>query len=55
MCQNKPYPSKFEITKNEREQELQSDTLIVILPAGKGRSTVILNLMDYLEKCMKIV
>ena len=31
---------------------LQSDTSIVILPAGKGRSTVILNREDYLEKCM---
>ena len=33
-------------------KELQSDTLIVILPADKGRSTVILNHEDYLEKCM---
>ena len=33
-------------------KELQSDTSIVTLPAEKGRSTVILNLEDYLEKCM---
>ena len=33
-------------------KELQSDTLIVILPADKGRSTVILNHEYYLEKCM---
>ena len=33
-------------------KELQSDTSIVILPAGKGRSTVILNREDYLEKYM---
>ena len=33
-------------------KELQSDTSIVILPADKGRSTVILNHEDYLEKCM---
>ena len=33
-------------------KELQSDTSIVILPADKGRSTVILNCEDYLEKCM---
>ena len=33
-------------------EELQSDTSIVILPADKGRSTVILNREDYLEKCM---
>ena len=33
-------------------KELQSDTSIVILPADKGRSTVILNREDYLEKCM---
>ena len=31
---------------------LQSDTSIVLLPADKGRSTVILNREDYLEKCM---
>ena len=31
--------------------ELQCDTLIVILPANKGRSTVVLNCEDYLEKC----
>ena len=33
-------------------KEFQSDTSIVILPADKGRSTVILNCEDYLEKCM---
>ena len=33
-------------------KELQSDTSIVILQADKGRSTVILNREDYLEKCM---
>ena len=33
-------------------KELQSDTLTVILPAEKSRSTVILNREDYLEKCM---
>ena len=33
-------------------KELQFDTSIVILPADKGRSTVILNREDYLEKCM---
>ena len=32
-------------------KELQSDTSIVILPADKGRSTVILNREDYLGKC----
>ena len=31
-------------------KELQSDKSIVILPAGKGRSTVIFNCEDYLEK-----
>ena len=31
---------------------IHSDTSVVILPAGKGRSTVILNCEDYLEKCM---
>ena len=33
-------------------KELQSDTSIVILPADKVRSTVILNREDYVEKCM---
>ena len=33
-------------------KELQSDMSNVILPADKGRSTVILNCEDYLEKCM---
>ena len=33
-------------------KELQSDTSVVILPADKSRSTVILNREDYLEKCM---
>ena len=33
-------------------KELQSDTSILILPADKGRSTVILNCEDYLEKCI---
>ena len=33
-------------------KELESDTSIVILPADKGRATVILNREDYLEKFM---
>ena len=33
-------------------KELQSDISIVILPADKGKSTVILNHENYLEKCM---
>ena len=33
-------------------KKLQSDTSIVIIQADKGRSTVILNSQDYLEKCM---
>ena len=42
------------LSKDERKalKELQSNTSIVILPADKGRSTVILNREDYLEKCM---
>ena len=34
---------------------LQSDTSIVILPADKNRSTVILNLKDYLKECMDYI
>ena len=47
-------PPKDNISKDERKalKELQSDTSIVILPADKGRSTVILNHEDYLEKFM---
>ena len=36
-------------------EELQSDASIVILLADKGRSTVILNHEDYLEKCMDYI
>ena len=45
---------KDNLSKDERKalKELQSDTSIVILPVDKGRSTVILNREDYLEKCM---
>ena len=47
-------PPKDNLSKDERKalKELQSDTSIVILPADKGRSTVIFNREDYLEKCM---
>ena len=47
-------PPKENLSKDERKalKELQSDTLIVILPAGKGGSTVIFNHKDYLEKFM---
>ena len=47
-------PPKDNLCKDECKalKELQSDTSIVILPADKGRSTVILNHEDYLEKCM---
>ena len=46
-------PPKDKLSKDERKalKELQSDTSIVILPADKGRSTIILNREDYLEKC----
>ena len=33
-------------------KELQSHTSVVCLPADKGRSTVIFNCEDYLEKCI---
>ena len=47
-------PPKDNLSKDERKalKELQSDTSVVYLPADKGRSTVILNHEDYLEKCM---
>ena len=45
-------PPKDNMSKNERKalKESQSDSSIVILLADKGRSTVILNRKDYLEK-----
>ena len=45
-------PPKGNLSRNVRKalEELQSDTLDVILPADKGKSTVILNHEDYLEK-----
>ena len=51
--QNSNHP-KYNLFKDERKiwKELQSDTSIVILPAEKGRSTVILNREDYLQKCI---
>ena len=47
-------PPTANLSKNEPKplKKLQSDTSIAILPAGKGRSAVILNREDYLEKCM---
>ena len=47
-------PPKDNLSKDERKtlKELQSDTYFVILPADKGRSAVILNSEDYLEKCI---
>ena len=51
--QNSKHP-KDNLSKDERKvlKELPSDTSIVIAPADKGRSTVILNREEYLEKCM---
>ena len=47
-------PPKDNLSKDERKalKELQSDTSVVYLPADKGRSTIILNRRDYLEKCI---
>ena len=47
-------PPKDNLSKDERKalKELQSDTSIVIVSPDKGRSTVILNREEYLEKCM---
>ena len=44
-------PPKVKLSEDERKalKELQSDTSIVILPADKGRSTVILNREDNLK------
>ena len=47
-------PPKNNLSKDERKalEDLQSDTSVLILPADKGRPTFILNLEDYLEKCI---
>ena len=47
-------PPKDNLSKDKRKalKELQSDTLVVMFPANKGRSTVILNHDDDLEKCI---
>ena len=47
-------PPKDNLSKVELKvlKKLKSDTSIVVLPASKGRSTVILNREDYLEKSM---
>ena len=47
-------PPKVNLSKDEHRalKELQYHTSIVVLPADKGRSTVILNREGYLEKCM---
>ena len=47
-------PPNDNLSKDERKtlKELQSDKSIVILPADKGRYTVVLNCEDHLEKCM---
>ena len=50
-------PATDNLSKDERKafKELQSDTSIVILPVGKGRSTIILNCEDYLDKCIDYI
>ena len=47
-------PPKSNLSKDERKalKELQSDTSVVTLPADIGRSTVILNREDCLERFM---
>ena len=47
-------PPKDNLSKYECKalKELHSDTSVVILPAGKVKSAVILNHKDYLEKCI---
>ena len=47
-------PPMDNLSRDERKplKELQSDISIVILPADKGRSTVIFNRENYLEKCI---
>ena len=54
--QNSELP-KDNLSKEEHKalKELLSETSIVILTAGKSRSTVILNREDCLEKCMDYI
>ena len=50
----KSKPPKDNFSKDECKtlKEVQSDTSIVVLPVEKVRSTVTLNRVEYLEKCM---
>ena len=49
---SKPPKDNLSKTDHKTLKELQSDTSVVILPANKGRSTVILKREDRLKKCM---
>ena len=50
----KSKPLQDNLSKDECKtlKEVQSDTSIVVLPVEKVRSTVTLNRVEYLEKCM---
>ena len=47
-----PLKDNFSWDQRKALKELQSDTLIVILPADKGRFTFILNRKNYFKKCI---
>ena len=45
------------ITKEERQalEDLRNDPSIMVLPADKGRATVIMNKTEYREKCLELL
>ena len=47
---SKPPMDKLSKDEHKALKELNADTSVLILPAGKGRSPVILNREDYLQK-----
>ncbi len=51
------HPPKSNLTKGERKamQDLRKDKNITILPADKGRCTVIMNTTDYQQKAKQLV
>ncbi|XP_078582762.1 uncharacterized protein LOC144865701 isoform X2 [Branchiostoma floridae x Branchiostoma japonicum] len=54
---NKPKKKQSNLSKEEQEalKSLRQDKNIVILPADKGRLTVVLNKEDYKQKCSELL
>ena len=55
LCNSKLPPSNITKKKWEAIKDLNSDDSVVILPADKGRCTVVLNKSDYDSKCQDLL